>query len=196
LGARLGVALLVSLELGEPAVEPGLRGPTVAAAVGVPEATVHENHLPTRREDEVRLAGKVPSIEPMAIAEAVQEPPNGPFGSGALAPNRRHDPAALLLRSGIGHGSDTGSSARPPKCSNRSIETLSVLPLGTGLDLPASTQVKVFVEPTEVEESEPGALWIKRLRPAQEALQGLPGRPGLPPQALGGAAPDLAIGAV
>ena len=80
-----------------PVVEPGLRGPAVAAAVGVPEAAVHENHLPAGHEDEVGLAGRVPSVEQIAISEAEQEPPNGPFGSGVPTPHPLNDPGALLL---------------------------------------------------------------------------------------------------
>ena len=41
------------------------------------------------------------------------------------------------------------------------MKILAVLVLGAGLAVPASSQLKVFVEPAEVEESEPGALWIQ-----------------------------------
>ena len=41
------------------------------------------------------------------------------------------------------------------------MKILTVRLLGTALAVPASSQIKVFVEPAEIREAEPGALWIE-----------------------------------
>ena len=56
---------------------------------------------------------------------------------------------------------DLGANGPPSRCYNRRIRTLTILLVGTALAVPATSQLKVFVEPREVEEGEPGALWIQ-----------------------------------
>ena len=96
LGAHLGVALLVPLKFWKPVFEPGLRGPAIAAFVCMPETAVHEYHLPSGWKDKIRFTRKIPAMEPIAIPEAVQAPPNRPFRSSVPSPDRLHRPAALL----------------------------------------------------------------------------------------------------
>jgi len=75
-----GIALHIDRQLGIPVASVGFGPPCIEAAlfrVHVPEATVHEDNLLARAEDEVGLARKVFGVQAIAIAEGVDEAADG-----------------------------------------------------------------------------------------------------------------------
>ena len=62
-------------------------GGLLAPLVPVPEATVDEDHGLVFRQNEVRLAGEVRSVEPETVPRAVQQATNLPLRAGVLAPD-------------------------------------------------------------------------------------------------------------
>lgn len=64
----------------------GLRHPAPArTVVTVPKAPVHENDLPARGEYEIRLSGKIRSMKPVAITEAVAKSSDYEFRLSVLS---------------------------------------------------------------------------------------------------------------
>jgi len=59
--------------------------------MSVPEASMNENRFPFARKDEVWLSGKVSAMQPISIAEAMQEAANSHFGAGIAAAHAFHD---------------------------------------------------------------------------------------------------------
>ena len=79
-------------------------GGALAALVPVPEAAMHEHHRAMPGQHDIRLAGEVRSLEPEAVASAVQQAADLTLRAGILAPDLRHVPAALGLGKGVRHG--------------------------------------------------------------------------------------------
>ena len=117
----LGVARRIPFQLRQPVCSIGF-GPTDDSAARVvmlmPETAMHENHLPSRREDEVRLARQVSTVQPVPVAHRMQEAPHGHFGLHSLGPDARHDLASTLWIYGVDHlAAATGATPtthRPP----------------------------------------------------------------------------------
>ena len=59
---------------------------------------MNKDHRTARREDEVGRAGKVTPVEPIPVAERVDEASHDHFGTGVLALHGPHGPAADLHR--------------------------------------------------------------------------------------------------
>ena len=117
----LDVARRIPFQLRQPVCSIGF-GPTDDSAARVvmlmPETAMHENHLPSRREDEVWLARQVSTVQPVPVAHRMQEAPHGHFGLHSLGPDARHDLASTLWIYGVDHlAAATGATPttrRPP----------------------------------------------------------------------------------
>lgn len=75
----------------------------MTALLTMPEAPVHEDHLPARPEHKVWRTGQVAPVQPVPVAHSMHEAPHSRLGTGALAPDAGHELAALLWGEGIGH---------------------------------------------------------------------------------------------
>jgi hypothetical protein len=93
---RSSVARDVTLELVLPELRTGLRGVRQPAVVPVPEAAVDKEGDAPAAKDDVRLARKVPGMEPKSVAHCVQEPANGHFRARVAASDAAHEGAAAL----------------------------------------------------------------------------------------------------
>ena len=62
----------------------------------MPKATVHKDHGSLCTKDQVRRAGQVGDVEPVAKSALMQEAANSKLGLRILAPNCRHVQAALV----------------------------------------------------------------------------------------------------
>jgi hypothetical protein len=69
----------------------------------MPEATVNENNLPFARKYEVGGAGKVFTMESIAVPKSVSDLTNNGFRLGVLASNLCHEGAACTCNQSIGH---------------------------------------------------------------------------------------------
>jgi len=91
----LFVSQPVSLNFVEPELRSGLWNLEVFAPfMTVPETAVDEDNRLVLRENQIRLAGKVFGMKPVAEAPLVQGFTDQHFGFGILAPDARHHPAA------------------------------------------------------------------------------------------------------
>lgn len=97
------VSVNISLEFGQPIIEPGLRKLTLWTAVPVPETSVHEDRLAMTRQDDVGTARKIFTMQAEAIAQPVQNLPDDKLRLGVLLFNGLHDPSALLRRASVHH---------------------------------------------------------------------------------------------
>ena len=59
---------------------------------------MNKDHRASRREDEIGRSGKVAPVEPVPVAERVDEASHGHFGTGISALHGPHGPAADLTR--------------------------------------------------------------------------------------------------
>lgn len=114
---RLPVPLHGTGKLWQPIVGPGSRQVGKAATfVLMPEATMHEDHLPTTRKDDVWSAGQIPPIDPESVSKPMRELPNLHFGLAARLADSRHSLSHWLgnVRKGHGNGiSESDPSASP-----------------------------------------------------------------------------------
>ena len=62
----------------------------------MPEAAMHEDHFPPACKDEVGFSGKSCSVQPEAVAKAVDRLTNLMFGGAAFGFNAAHTLAALF----------------------------------------------------------------------------------------------------
>jgi hypothetical protein len=89
-------------EFGIPEVLSRLRSKRQSASrVSVPETPVHEDCFSARPENNVRLARQFFSMEPISVAEAMQEPTDDEFRLRVLASHPRHKGASFLRRQRI-----------------------------------------------------------------------------------------------
>jgi len=70
------------------------------AAVLMPEASVNENDLPARREDQVGVAWKAFAMETESVTERMQQTAHGDLRSRVHGLDAGHDPAAPLKSHG------------------------------------------------------------------------------------------------
>ena len=59
----------------------------------MPEAAVDKHYLAAPRKDEVRSAGQVGAVKPVAVSEAMRGTANKKLGLGIALANARHPPA-------------------------------------------------------------------------------------------------------
>jgi len=91
-------------ELRHPKVKTRFRKPCESAGritVTMPKASMNENHLAAISKDNVRLSWKGFSVEAVAIAQAMQKPPDRHFRFGVAALDAPHSNAALLSCQGV-----------------------------------------------------------------------------------------------
>src|SRR5947209_2626196 len=69
----------------------------------MPEATVDEDHLAPRREDQVWCAGEPPVVQAVSIAKMMSQPPNQHLGFRVLPADAAHMCAPLFPCQVIGH---------------------------------------------------------------------------------------------
>ena len=81
--------------------------------MAVPETPVDENNGPVLRENQIRPAGKIPSMEPEPVPHAVKQQPDGKLGFCVLGGDAGHIPAAALRRKMVGHHFETGLYLSP-----------------------------------------------------------------------------------
>lgn len=90
-----GVACDVRCQLCAPEVHVALGlGQSVAAAMPVPEAAMHEDDLVSARKHQVRRAGQTAHVQPKPEAQRVQRPTNDNLRLCVLATDARHERAA------------------------------------------------------------------------------------------------------
>jgi hypothetical protein len=89
-----GVTSDVVAELRSPKLRPSPRRGGKAAVVSVPEATMHEEDGFKFREDQIRLARKVPAMEPETQSETVCGGTHNTFWQRVLASDATHHATA------------------------------------------------------------------------------------------------------
>lgn len=73
------------------------------ARVDVPETAMHEDYTLQAGEDQIGRARQITSVQPVAIAHAVDEPPNNPLRLSVHAPDPRHTARPLFASQIIRH---------------------------------------------------------------------------------------------
>lgn len=68
------------------------------AGVAMPETAVYEYHLPSFGKNEVRLSGKIGSVEPEFVTACPCDPPDQEFRFRILATDKRHALTTLSAR--------------------------------------------------------------------------------------------------
>jgi hypothetical protein len=63
--------------------------------MAMPKAAMNQNGDSSTRQDNVGRARKIAPVKPESNAEAVQDSPDGNFGSGILLPDPRHHGASV-----------------------------------------------------------------------------------------------------
>ena len=61
----------------------------------MPKATMHEDRFPTTSEHQIGSAGKMPTVQPVPIAQAMHESADCQLGPSVLVPNGSHSLTAL-----------------------------------------------------------------------------------------------------
>lgn len=77
------------------------------AAVTVPKAAAYLDDLAARREGDVRLAWQVPSVQPVTVAERMEQAPYHHFRGGIFSPVRLHvatPPGSNILKHRMSEG--------------------------------------------------------------------------------------------
>jgi len=111
---HFSVPLHISRELCAPEVRVRARThPTIAAAVPVPEAAVHEDDLTTGRKNQVWFSRKFARVQTVSVARSVKEPAHKHFGRRVAAANAGHVEPALFRGEHVCHGSAKASLTRP-----------------------------------------------------------------------------------
>jgi hypothetical protein len=96
------VASNVPIELGLPKGKIALRGIGVlAAGVPVPEAAVNKDHGTVARQDDVRPAREIATVQAKSISQPVQRRANDQLRLRVPAPDPGHVPASTFLRERI-----------------------------------------------------------------------------------------------
>ena len=94
-----GIPRLVPLKLLTPECQPCPGGAApVLATMSMPEAAMYKDDFATRWKNEVGTAREAPSLQPVAISEAVYKAANCKFRLRMCAMNSRHAAAALRGR--------------------------------------------------------------------------------------------------
>ena len=112
---QFGSRSLVTIDSGQSLRRPEFRvgcrsNLSEATGMHVPEAAIHENNLAPPREDEIRRAGEIRNVQPVAIAERVKSPSHQHFWFGIHGPDPRHVPAPLLRSKYVDHDSTIRSA--------------------------------------------------------------------------------------
>ena len=94
---------LVGFELGKPVFEFRFRRLAVTAPMSMPETAMNENRLPPSRENEIWLARQSGVVKTIAIAHAMQEPPDEPFWPRVLTVNGAHGLTSLSFGAIVSH---------------------------------------------------------------------------------------------
>ena len=92
----------------------------------VPEASPHFHHGAATRKDEVRPAGKIATMQPLAVAHCVSQSSHLHFWVDVLRPDCRHHSAAYLGNVGS-FPTHRAASSCPPI---RLIGTLAIRAIG------------------------------------------------------------------
>jgi hypothetical protein len=90
-GNDLRISFLIRFDLCNPVFSTRFGEFSLAAIVSVPEASMDEYSFPSARKDEVWPPGKVSSMQPVSIAETMQEMANSQFGSGIAGAHAFHN---------------------------------------------------------------------------------------------------------
>lgn len=69
--------------------------------VAVPETAMNEDHLLPAWEADVRRPGQIAPVEPVAVAEGIQQTSHGHFRPGVLRPDPCHVGTSFRRRSGV-----------------------------------------------------------------------------------------------
>lgn len=89
------IATTVVRELGRPKFAPRVRHlEEVAARMGVPEATIHENNGAPLRKDKIRTSGKARSMQAISESHGPEATTYQHFRLRVHAPDARHHPRA------------------------------------------------------------------------------------------------------
>lgn len=100
---------MVARQLWKPIIQIRFRlSPAVNAVrvlVAVPKTAMHENDFPAWTEDEIRLSGKVTPMQPVAIAQTVDDRAHHHFRLHVFAFDPAHIFRAPLGRQLVGHPS-------------------------------------------------------------------------------------------
>lgn len=92
----------VAFKFGPPEVQFRLRPASIVAPwVAVPKTTMHENHLPTPRKNQIRLSGQSCVVQPITIPQRVNQPTNEHFRFRVGRPDSRHSLASFFPRQGV-----------------------------------------------------------------------------------------------
>jgi hypothetical protein len=67
----------------------------------MPETAVHENRLAQADKSQIRSARNIAPMQPISVAESVNNTAHRQLGASILAPYARHDLAAALFRNRI-----------------------------------------------------------------------------------------------
>ena len=67
----------------------------------MPEAAMHENHLPSGRENQIRVARQRPRMEPIPITQTMHQASDNHLWPSILPPDHRHPLTTFLGRQGI-----------------------------------------------------------------------------------------------
>jgi hypothetical protein len=106
--AKIAQAILAEFRL--PKLEARFRQPA-AFRMPMPEAAVNEdNFLPSRKND-VRPAGKIPTVQAVTETEPPEEPSDPPFRFGVLGPDPAHPLASFERGQGV-HGASRSNPSR------------------------------------------------------------------------------------
>ena len=99
----------ITLKFWQPVVFVGLRDPGIGAigtVVQMPKTTVNENDFAARPEYEVRFARQITRVEPVTVAEGMNEAANDEFRLGILGPDSGHVGRAAGWGEGVRHLDD------------------------------------------------------------------------------------------
>ena len=75
-GPFLGIPLTIALDLWKPEIEVRFRGLSNLAAMAMPVTPVNEDRFFATEENDVGLAGQIFAMQPEAVTEPVEEPPD------------------------------------------------------------------------------------------------------------------------
>ena len=96
----------ISFQLWQPILPIGF-GQTDNSTAGIgmlmPEAAMHEDYLPPRREYEIWLARQISAMQAVPVTHRMQQVPYGHFGLHALGPDAGHNFTSALRGYGVSH---------------------------------------------------------------------------------------------
>ncbi len=101
--SRMAIASRVRQNLCSPPFSPGCRQLKKGAIMLMPETTMNENRSFPFWQDDVGRTRKLPGIQTIPKACAMQESPHGQLGTRIDPPDSRHPKASLFRSKNIGH---------------------------------------------------------------------------------------------